>query len=124
MFKQNQWNDEVSMELTRAIQIVQHLADGVNPFTGEMMETDSIFQNPETVRALFTALEQLKKAEARNARFENLPGQSGKAWSAEEEAALVEEFDAGMDVASIALKHGRTNWAIQARLMKLGKIHV
>lgn len=112
------------MELKRAIEIVQHLADGVNPYTGEVMEPDSIFQNPETVRALFTALEQLKKTESRNARFENLPGQSGKPWSAEEEAALVEEFDAGMDVASIAQKHGRTNWAIQARLLKLNKIHV
>ncbi|PKN75199.1 MAG: hypothetical protein CVU49_05110 [Candidatus Cloacimonetes bacterium HGW-Cloacimonetes-2] len=110
------------MELKRAIEIVQYLADGVNPQTGEVMEHDSVFQNPETVRALFTALEQLKKTESRIKRSGSLPGHSGNAWTAEEEASLIAEFDSGMDMASIAKRHGRTNWAIQARLLKLNKI--
>lgn len=62
------------METRRAIEIIQRLADGVNPYTGEIMENGSVFQNPETVRALYTALELLKYQESRKERQRSAPG--------------------------------------------------
>ncbi len=112
------------MEPKRAIEIIQHLADGINPYTGEVMDSESVFQHPDTVRALFTALEQLKKADTRKRNNDNLPEQAWKLWTAEEEASLIQEYDSGMDVASIAVKHSRTEFAIQSRLLKLNKIHI
>lgn len=47
------------MELTRTIQIIHALADGLNPQTGEAFHDDSPYQHPETIRALFTALSTL-----------------------------------------------------------------
>ncbi len=110
------------METKRAIEIVQLLADGINPYTGEVMETDSVFQNPDTIRALYVALEKLRASESRRERNMDLPGNTGKSWAPEEDASLKEEFDSGMDILAMAKKHERTRWAIQSRLMKLGKI--
>ena len=47
---------------------------------------------------------------------------AGTPWSAEEDARLCREFDAGMTTAQIALQHGRTSGAITSRLVKLGRI--
>lgn len=43
-------------------------------------------------------------------------------WSHEEELALLDEFEQGLDGFQIAEKHGRTVEAIAARLQKLGRI--
>lgn len=48
------------MELSNAIQIVQALADGVDPHTGEAFPDNSPYQHPQTVRALFTAVKALE----------------------------------------------------------------
>ncbi len=110
------------METKRAIEIIQRLADGVSPYTGEIMENDSVFQNPETVRALYTAMELMKHQESRKERQRSAPGNTGNAWTTEEDARLVDEYDRGMDITTIAKTHERTSWAIQSRLLKLGKI--
>lgn len=109
------------MELAKAIEIIQYLADGVNPYTGEVFGEASVFQNADTARALYVALEELKYRLSRKEKHKDYPGNVGKPWTAEEEASLMEEFDSGVEMAAIAIKHERTNWAIQSRLMKLGK---
>lgn len=48
------------MEVSNAIQIVQALADGVDPHTGEAFPDNSPYQHPQTVRALFTAVKALE----------------------------------------------------------------
>ena len=40
------------MEPERATEIVQSLADGVDPFTGERFPSDSPYQQADTVRML------------------------------------------------------------------------
>lgn len=45
------------MELDRAKEIVQALADGVDPYTGERFPADGPYQRADTVRALYTILE-------------------------------------------------------------------
>ncbi|MBP7431017.1 MAG: hypothetical protein KBC05_16400 [Candidatus Hydrogenedentes bacterium] len=49
------------MDSERAIEIVQSLADGVNPYTGERFPAESPYQHADTVRALHQALEGLTK---------------------------------------------------------------
>ena len=56
------------METDRAIEIVQRLADGVDPFTGERFPSDSPYQQAGTVRALHLALEGLTKLRRATAR--------------------------------------------------------
>ena len=49
------------MEPDRAIEIVQALADGVDPYSGARFASDSPYQQADTVRALHLALEGLTK---------------------------------------------------------------
>ena len=45
------------MQLERAKEIVQALADGVDPYTAEHFPADGPYQRADTVRALYTILE-------------------------------------------------------------------
>ena len=48
------------MDESRALEIVMKLVDGVHPRTGESLPPESPYQDPETIRALFTAVLALK----------------------------------------------------------------
>lgn len=52
------------MEPTRAIEIIRSLADGRDPATGQPFPPDSPYQQTDTVRALFTALEALERPDS------------------------------------------------------------
>ncbi|MGI6301937.1 MAG: hypothetical protein ACOX52_12905 [Verrucomicrobiota bacterium] len=106
------------MDTDPAIEIVQALADGVDPFSGERFPSDSPYQQADTVRALHLALEGLTKLRRSTARKTG----PGRAWTEDEEKELLREFDDKIDVEEIAAKHERTKGAIWARLEKLGRI--
>ncbi len=106
------------MEADRAIEIIQSLADGVDPFSGERFASDSPYQQADTVRALHLALEGLTKLRRSTARKTG----PGRAWTDEDEQKLLQAFDAKVDVEQIARDHERTKGAIWARLEKLGRI--
>ncbi len=106
------------MEPDRAIEIIQSLADGVDPFSGERSPSGSPYQQADTVRALHLALEGLTKLRRSTSRKTG----PGRAWTEDEEQELLREFDAKVDVEEIAAKHERTKSAIWARLEKLGRI--
>jgi hypothetical protein len=114
------------MEAKRAAQILRALADGVDPFTGEVVDDCGPLQNPECIRALFAAVETLEgRAADRNKRAKGnrgLTGRAGKPWDEREDGELTKRFDAGWNVADLAKHHQRTRGAIQARLVRLGKI--
>lgn len=110
------------MQTSEALNIIRALADGINPITGEVLEEDSLCQNPQIIRALFAAAQALEKPQERPKREENLPANAGQSWESEEEQRLCAEFDAGLSVNQLAQKHQRTNGSIQSRLVKLGKI--
>lgn len=50
------------------------------------------------------------------------PANAGKAWTEEEDKQLCAEFDSGLAVKELAVKHSRSAAALNARLYKLGKI--
>lgn len=115
------------MEPDRAIEIVQALADGVDPFTGERFPSSSPYQQADTVRALHLALEGLTKLRRSTVRKTG----PGRPWTEDEEQELLRQFDDKIDLSAcdaqagveeIAAKHERTKGAIWARLEKLGRI--
>ena len=113
------------MERDNAIKILQILADGVDPATGEPFPASSPYQRADVVRALFVAVEALgnpsrSKASAPQGKsgFEN----AGRPWSQEEDARLGRAFDAGKAIEILAEEHKRSRFAIEARLVKLGRI--
>jgi hypothetical protein len=83
------------MDTDRAIEILKLLTDGIDPFTGEIFPKDSPYQHPDTVRALFKAIDALGKLQSRQVRQGELPENAGKPWSEEEDKQLVERFDGG-----------------------------
>ena len=107
------------METSRALEIVRSLADGSDPFTSEVLPMDGPYQHPEVVRALYTAVYALQVLRQREKRRESVPLNAGRAWSAEEDAALLLAAEAGTLVAQLAEKHERSAVAIKARLQKL-----
>ena len=113
------------MERAEALKIIQQLANGVDPHSGEVFRADSPYQHPDTVRALFAAVRALEAQSAsrqRAAGTENAPQNAGKPWSGDEDQALAAAFDAGRQVPELAAAHQRSRFAIEARLAKLGKI--
>jgi hypothetical protein len=47
------------MEKQHALKILNSLANGVHPATGEVYAADSPYQHPDTVRALFEAIRSI-----------------------------------------------------------------
>ncbi len=111
------------MELSEATKIVRLLLEGIDPETGEVLEKENTFNNPQVVRALFVAVNALERVKKIESRKSDLPGNSGKAWTAEEDESLINAFDKGKNINELATIHIRTKGAISTRLMRLGKIN-
>jgi hypothetical protein len=110
------------MTTTEARKIIESLADGRCPQTSQKLPTESAYQQPDVVRALFIAARALERVERIERRDQTLPEHAGRAWDVAEEQQLCDEFAAGKTVAELAQIHQRTRGAIQSRLERLGKI--
>lgn len=119
------------MEREQTIRILNALANGVHPATGERFAADSPYQHPDTVRALFEAMRSFEgggsgpaaaPAPERKAAPALPQSGSGSRWSSEEEQRLATAFDAGRTVDELARAHTRSRAAIEARLVRLGKM--
>ena len=111
------------MERQQALRILNSLANGVHPATGEVFAADSPYQHPDTVRALFAAVRSLDRAEDdRKRKDSEMPSSTFIRWTPEEEDRLAAGFDTGKTSAELAKLHNRSRAAIEARLLKLGKI--
>lgn len=82
----------------------------------------SPYNNPQVPRAQCQALKALECLNERERRQRTLPPNAGKPWTDDEDRLLSEAFDGGASLKDLALKHGRTEGAIAARLVKLGKV--
>src|SRR5262245_20741947 len=114
-----------AMEREQTLRILNALANGVHPATGERFAADSPYQRPDTVRAVFEAMRAVDGGgTAPPAERQPRPTQSafGLRWSSEEEQRLACAFDAGKNVDELARAHNRTRAAIEARLVRLGKL--
>src|SRR6185295_19959199 len=113
------------MEREHALRILNALANGVHPATGEKFAADSPYQHPDTVRALFEAMRAVEGGGAQATapapeRKPALPQSgSGSRWTPEEEQRLASAFDAGKTVDELARIHSRSRAGIEARLVRL-----
>ena len=110
------------MDPEMALQVIRTLSEGVDPLTGEEMSTDSAVQHPRVVRALLGAVAALEKETDRARRRKDQPRQSGLPWTEQEEQALVEAHERGATLKELASAHERSAYAIEARLLQLGKL--
>lgn len=105
------------MDNAKAAEILQRLADGLDVTSGEPLPKDSQFNQPDAIRALFTAIRALEGAPQKDG-----PAKAGGKWTDDEDRQLVEAFDEGSPIKDLAASHQRTSGAIRSRLVKLGKI--
>jgi len=112
------------MNETQALQIVDSLANGIDPETGQAYPRESPYQSASVIRALFVARAALQRASETARRREALPANTGKPWSDDEDTRLASSYDAGRSLVDLAREHDRTRGSIQARLVKLGKIRL
>jgi hypothetical protein len=105
------------MDIVRAQQLLTALADGIDPFTGELLPQEHICNQPEIIRALHEVLNAIPTTKKNS----NLPN-AGKPWDQAEQDKLVREFDSGMKISAIAKEHGRSRGAIEAKLSYLGLV--
>lgn len=105
-----------------AKKIIDALANGIDPETGEILHKQSTLNRPHVIRALFVALKALESAEKRANRDSSLPENVGRSWSEAEDKELLVIFDVGTPIKEIAAKHGRTQGAITSRLFRLGRM--
>lgn len=118
------------MSPIEARRIIDALANAVDPDTGEVLSMESVFNNPQVIRALFIAMHALdgsiateKRAKKKKLVNSVPPEKAGRPWSTEEDAELLADFDKGTPADSMAEKHGRTRVAIAARLVRLGRVN-
>ena len=110
------------MKTYEALQVIESLADGVDPYTGEVFPDDSPYQNRQVVRALFKALRALEQPRERQQYERRLPENAGNPWNHAEDEMLCERFSAGTTIRQLAQGHERTEGAIQSRLKRLSKL--
>lgn len=128
------------MEKSEALGVLQALADGIDPNTGENFPDNSPYQHPRIIRALFVAncaIEALLAQEQQGRSKKNrvtmdsegsarkmLPINAGRAWTTKENQELIAAFEQGISAKELAKRHQRTEGAILSRLIRLGKIPV
>jgi hypothetical protein len=112
------------MSPSEAKTVLEALANGVDPRTGEVLPAGSCFDYPPVIRALFVACSALETLEKRQQRTASLPGNAGKPWTDEEDEQLKAAFSAGVSAKELAAQHGRTLGAVNSRLLRFGLIQV
>ena len=103
------------MDARYACELLESLADGVNPITGEILSDDDSCNQPDIIRALHKAVAVLKEKNT----AKRLPANAGKPWLPEDEEKLKLMFENGCSKKDICAYFKRTEGAIAARLFQL-----
>lgn len=106
---------------TVAKKIIDALANGINPETGEILPAESIFHSHLVCSALLAASNSLS-SHKKNDTSSTGPNNHGKPWSEVEDTELLIAFDAGVLVKDLAAKHSRSIGGITSRLVRLGRL--
>ncbi len=117
------------------LRIIEALANGINPLTGEVLPEESPYNSPEIIRALFATLDFIKhppkkqpkvKKTLEQKQTENLenglPKNAGLPWTEEQKNDVAGQFKSGKLVSVLASEFGRTNGSINSELKKQGLI--
>lgn len=107
------------METQKALDIVRRLADGQHPETGAVLPSDSLYRQPQAVRALQCAVGALERKHRREKMRSSTMPNAGKPWTENEDEQLAEELRLGMTVQRMAMAHHRGEGSIAARILHL-----
>ena len=110
------------MEPPEAREILMSLVAGRKPGSAEQLPSDCIIHQAGVLRALMLGINGLDHIIARDKRRSVLPGNVGHSWTVQEEERVRSAFLAKEPLESIAKKHGRTQRAVEARLVRMGVI--
>ncbi len=105
------------MEHQKAVEIIDSLANGIDPNTGEIFEKNSPYNDPDIIRALFYAKDNLKKKPVKTG-----PERRGAKWTDEEDTTIAGLYKSDVSITEIAKTQKRTRGSIRSRLVKLGLI--
>ena len=108
------------MDIQYAKELLKSLADGINPLTGEVLSQNDSCNQPDIVRALYTALAELDKRPEKTKGLQ--PENAGKPWTPEEENQLKELYNKGLTNKEISKELCRTPGSISSRLVRLGLV--
>ena len=107
--------EEETMETTEALKIITSLADGRDPGSGGPLPDTDPCQQPQAIRALYAAANELGRRARRGER-------AGQPWDDDEDRRLVSGHEQGLSPKVLARGHGRSVTAIHHRLEMLGQV--
>ena len=107
------------MDIDKAKEIVQTLAEGIDPTTGEVLPDNSVCNKGEVVRALYCILNCLDTTKPKR----ELPKNAGKTWTKEDDEKLKLCLESGMSKEEICTKFERSVGSISSRLARLGLVN-
>lgn len=110
------------MSPNEAKRVLEALANGIDPETGEVLHGIRVLDYPTVIRALFLGAKALESASVPERQKSALASMAGKPWTEEEESELLRGFDAGQSIEQLSAEHGRSKGGIAARLVRLGRI--
>jgi len=107
---------------SEAIRLLEALLQGVDPFTGEILDADIRLFHPQVIRSLYHAI-QLIQDESKskpNKKNTNLPINNGNKWNEDLKLQLKSLFMDKDEIQEIASILGRTEGSITGQLSKMG----
>lgn len=140
--KNNSHEYRREIDIYQAQEILKQQLNKIDAYTGKILEANSPYENIQLSGALFEAIEFLKdnlpkiphikrivnkrlrysrKAQEQS-KGKIRPNLAGRAWHDEETMLLARRFDSGIPLAEISKLHQRTENAIAARLVRIGKV--
>lgn len=120
------------MDIDNSVKVLEALANGVDPTTGELFPSNSPYCSPEVIRALFTCVQYIKsppkkcKKSFEERQEENLrkglPKNAGMPWTRELKTELASDFQSGLSTSELGVRYERTKGSIVSELKKQGLI--
>jgi hypothetical protein len=103
-------------------QIIRHLAEGVDPLTGELLEGNGPLNSPVVIRALYSLLNECegRTRNRRDPKARAAPENFGKPWSEADRTWLQQSYLGGVAEAELAATLKRTKGGISGELIRLG----
>jgi hypothetical protein len=113
----------VAMNTAEIVQVINRLADGIDPISGQPLPRENLCNHPYVIRALFAAVNLLQRPGPLERPIKvgrPAPAKAGSAWTSAEDKQLMAEMAAGTKLMEIAKAHDRSRGAILARTVRLG----
>ena len=108
------------MNNEQALRIIEKMIQNREVLAEDTLTPNQLQQTQQIIKALQLASQALQSKIDANVRKSTLPNNAGKPWSEQEDQQIIEAFNNGESIASIAERHQRTQGSIRSRLSKHG----